>query len=63
MWSGILKGIGKIGAVAASPFTAGASLAAIPAIDAIGAGLGAASEAQASNRSEQIGLPESSPRT
>jgi hypothetical protein len=32
----ILKGIGKVGAVVGAPFTGGASLAAIPAIDAIG---------------------------
>lgn len=33
---GILKGIGKVGAVVAAPFTGGASLAAIPMIDAAG---------------------------
>lgn len=42
--------LGKIGAGIAAPFTGGASLAAIPAIDAIGAGLGAFSQGQAQNR-------------
>lgn len=42
--------LGKVGAGIAAPFTGGASLAAIPAIDAIGSALGAGSKASASNR-------------
>lgn len=53
---GWLKSIGKIGAGIAAPFTGGASLAAIPAIDAIGAGAGAASQASASNRGTKAEL-------
>lgn len=47
---GFLSLLGKIGAVGAAPFTGGASLAALPAIDAISAGLGGAAQGMASNR-------------
>lgn len=55
---GWLKPVAKIASVAAAPFTGGASLSALPAIDAlgsIGAATGAASQAQASNRGTQFG--------
>lgn len=55
MW-GWLKPIAKIGAGIAAPFTGGASLAAIPAIDALGQGAGAASQAAASNRGTKASL-------
>lgn len=42
--------LGKIGAGIAAPFTGGASLAAIPAIDAIGKAAGGAAGAMANNR-------------
>ncbi len=42
--------LGKIAAIGAAPFTAGSSLAALPAIDAIGAGLSSASQSMANNR-------------
>lgn len=42
--------LGKIGAGVAAPFTGGASLAAIPMIDAIGGAASAGSQAAASNR-------------
>lgn len=51
-WSTIGKGLG----IAAAPFTGGASLAAIPAIDAISKGMGNASQAQASNRGTKAEL-------
>jgi hypothetical protein len=51
---GLWSILGKVGAGVAAPFTGGASLAAIPAIDAIGAGLGAASQGMASNRGAQF---------
>lgn len=46
IWSKILKGV----AIGAAPFTGGASLAAMPMIDAVSKGLGGASQAAASNR-------------
>ncbi len=46
--------LGKLGAGIAAPFTGGASLAAIPVIDAIGAGLGGASQASANNRGQRF---------
>lgn len=46
--------LGKIGAVAGAPFTGGASLSAIPVIDAIGAAAGAGSQAAASNRGTKL---------
>lgn len=46
--------LGKIGAGVAAPFTGGASLAAIPAIDAIGAAAGAGSQASAQNRGTKL---------
>lgn len=55
-WGSILKGLGKVGAGIAAPFTGGASLMAIPMIDAIGAGAGAASQASASNRGTKADL-------
>lgn len=42
--------LGKIGAGVAAPFTGGASLAAIPMIDALGAGASGAAKSMASNR-------------
>lgn len=45
------KTLGKIAGVAAAPFTAGASLSALPMIDAIGGAAGSASEAMTNNRS------------
>lgn len=51
---GIWSTLGKLGAIGAAPFTGGASLSALPAIDAIGAGLGAASQGMASNRGAQF---------
>jgi hypothetical protein len=42
--------LGKIGAGVAAPFTGGASLGAIPLIDAIGAGASGAAKSMASNR-------------
>jgi hypothetical protein len=50
---GFFSVLGKIGAGIAAPFTGGASLAAIPMIDAIGSGLGAASQSMTDNRSNQ----------
>lgn len=50
------SGLGKIAAVGAAPFTGGASLSALPLIDALGAGAGAASQASASNRGTQAQL-------
>ena len=47
---GFWSTLGKIGSIGAAPFTGGASLAALPAIDAIGAGLGAAAQGMANNR-------------
>lgn len=52
-WAGLLKGVAKGAAGVAAPFTGGASLAAIPMIDAIGSGLGAASNSMTNNRSQQ----------
>lgn len=57
MGFGWLKPVAKIGATIAAPFTGGASLAAIPAIDMLGAGgaaMGAASQSQASNRGTKL---------
>lgn len=48
-WKGLLKGA----AVAGAPFTGGASLAAIPMIDAIGGGASAAADSMTNNRSQQ----------
>jgi hypothetical protein len=48
-WKGLLKGAAGV----AAPFTGGASLAAIPMIDAIGGGLSAASNSMTNNRSQQ----------
>jgi hypothetical protein len=42
--------LGKIGAVAAAPFTGGASLAAVPAIGAVGSVLGGAAQGSANQR-------------
>lgn len=53
---GFLGTLGKIGAGIAAPFTGGASLAAIPAIDALSRGTGAAAEGMAHNRGEKAGL-------
>lgn len=50
-WGSIL---GKIGAGVAAPFTGGASLMAIPAIDAIGSAAGAGSQASAQNRGSKL---------
>lgn len=46
--------LGKIGAGIAAPFTGGATLAAIPAIDAIGAAASAGSQAAAQNRGSKL---------
>lgn len=54
-----LKGAGKVGAVVAAPFTGGASLAAIPALNAfdkVGAAAGGAANAMAHNRGTKAGL-------
>jgi hypothetical protein len=48
-WSWLGK-VGKIAAGVAAPFTGGASLSAIPAIDGISKGLASGSQAAASNR-------------
>jgi hypothetical protein len=53
---GWLGTLGKVGAGIAAPLTGGASLAAIPAIDALSKSTGAASQAQASNRGTKAGL-------
>lgn len=53
---GFFKGLGKIGAVAAAPFTGGASMTALPFLDAIGKGAGAASQSAAQNRGTQAEL-------
>jgi hypothetical protein len=53
-WSSLGPLLGKVGASVAAPFTGGASLAAIPAIDAIGAAAGAGSQAAASNRGTKL---------
>lgn len=53
---GFLSTLGKIGAGIAAPFTGGASLAAIPAIDAIGAGMSGAAGSMAHNRGTQAQL-------
>jgi hypothetical protein len=55
---GWLKNIARVAAVGAAPFTGGASLAALPMINAIGAGgaaLSAGSQASAQNRGSQFG--------
>jgi len=49
-WGNFFGTIGKIGAGIAAPFTGGASLMAIPAIDALSKGAGSASQSMASNR-------------
>lgn len=49
-WSGLLK----VGAGVAAPFTGGASLAAVPMIDAIGAGVNGATQAAAANRGTKL---------
>lgn len=46
--------LAKLGAVGAAPFTGGASLAALPVIDGVGAALGAGSQASATNRGQQF---------
>lgn len=46
--------LGKIGAIGAAPFTGGASLAALPLIDAVGAGINGATQAAASNRGTRL---------
>lgn len=51
---GWLKPVAKLGSIAAAPFTGGASLAALPAIDAVGAAMGAGSQANANNRGQQF---------
>lgn len=48
-WKGLLKGAAGV----AAPFTGGASLAAIPMIDAIGSGLSASSNSMTNNRSQK----------
>lgn len=50
------KTLGKIGSFAAAPFTGGASLSAIPVIDAIGGGASSAADSMASNRGTQIDI-------
>jgi hypothetical protein len=47
---GLFSVLGKIGAGIAAPFTGGASLAAIPMIDAIGGGASSAAQSMANNR-------------
>jgi hypothetical protein len=42
--------LGKLGAVAGAPFTGGASLAALPMIDALGKGASSAAQSMAGNR-------------
>lgn len=55
-WGTLGKIGGAIGAIGAVPFTGGGSLAALgPILGAAGAGLGAISQAQASNRGEKFG--------
>jgi hypothetical protein len=51
---GWLKPIAKIGAVAAAPFTGGASLSAMPLLDAAGNMLSEGAQASAANRGSQI---------
>lgn len=46
--------LGKIGAIGAAPFTGGASLSALPLIDAVGAGINGATQASASNRGTRL---------
>jgi hypothetical protein len=53
---GFWSTLGKIGAGVAAPFTGGASLAAIPAIDAASKALGSGSQAAASNRGTKAEL-------
>lgn len=53
---GWLKMLAKGAAVAGAPFTGGATLAAIPAIDAIGAGMSAAADGMAKNRGAKTQL-------
>jgi hypothetical protein len=52
---GWLSTLAKVGLVGAAPFTGGATLAALPAVDAIAKGLGGVSQAKANNRGEQFG--------
>jgi hypothetical protein len=47
---GFFSALGKIGSVVAAPFTGGASLAAIPMIDALGKGASSAAQSMANNR-------------
>ena len=53
---GILSKLLKVGAGVAAPFTGGASLAAIPAIDAFGKAAGGGAQAMASNRGTKAEL-------
>lgn len=53
-FGGFLKGLGKIGAGIAAPFTGGASLGLIPAIDAIGGVLGGAAKGSADQRISEV---------
>ena len=55
-WGGFLKGLGKIGSVVAAPFTGGASLAALPAIDAAGEMLGGGAAAAKEGRMSEAQL-------
>ena len=55
-FGGFLKGLGKIGSVVAAPFTGGASLAAIPAIDAAGEMLGGGAAAAKEGRMSEAQL-------
>jgi len=54
-WKEVLGGIAGIGGIAAAPFTGGTSLSWVPAaLGAAGAGLGAMSQSQASNRGNKF---------
>lgn len=55
MW-GWLKPVLKIGAAAAAPFTGGASLAAMPVIDAIGGAASSGAQGMAANRGANADL-------
>lgn len=59
---GILSTLGKIGAGIAAPFTGGASLAAIPAIDAIGGVLGKQQGGAATGRQQEALIGQSQDR-
>lgn len=53
---GFLKGLGKIAAIGAAPFTGGASLTALPMIDGISNALGSGAQSAASNRGTKAEL-------